>query len=77
MKTSFCSLFVWIGIGVSILGFVLGANTAAVYEVLKLKSAGVGEDTLIAFVRSRIVAYDLTSDDLIALRDKGLLEGHR
>jgi hypothetical protein len=57
----------WLGLGTA-----LGANPAAVDEILKLKSAGVNEETVVAFIKSKNLAYGLSSDDLISLRDKGL-----
>jgi hypothetical protein len=53
-------------------GGLLAENTVAVDEVLKLKAAGLGEDTIVAFVKGKNLNYDLSSDNVIALRDKGL-----
>ena len=61
-----------IGMGWLGLTALLGANSAAVDEVLKLKAAGVSEDTIVAFIRSRNLQFALTSDDLIRLRDQGI-----
>lgn len=48
------------------------ANMAVVNEVLKLKAAGLGEDTIIAYIKSKDFKYDLTADDAINLSKQGL-----
>ncbi len=47
-------------------------NRAAVNEVLKLKGAGLDEETIVAFVKNKNLNYDLSADDAIRLRDQGL-----
>lgn len=47
-------------------------NSAAVEEVLKLKKAGLGEDSIVAFVQRQNVNYDLSADDLILLKNQGV-----
>jgi hypothetical protein len=47
-------------------------NTAAVNEVLKLKNAGVADDTIVSYIQSRNINYDLSADSILALREKGL-----
>lgn len=49
---------------------IQAANTVAVNEVLKLKNAGLAEDTILAFIQSKNINYDLTSDDAISLGAK-------
>jgi len=51
---------------------VRAENAAAVNEVLKLKNAGVNEDTIVAFIQGKNVNYDLSADNILALRDKGV-----
>ena len=51
---------------------VQAENTAALNEVLKLKSAGMNEDTILAFVQSRNINYDLTVDTILRLREQGV-----
>ncbi len=48
------------------------ANSAAIDEVLKLKSAGVADDTIVAFVQSKNQNFELGAEDILALRDRGL-----
>ncbi len=48
------------------------ANTAAVNEVLKLKTAGLGEETILSFIKSKVVNYDLASDDVLSLNQQGV-----
>ncbi|NLH73030.1 MAG: hypothetical protein GX456_08270 [Verrucomicrobia bacterium] len=50
------------------------ANSAAIEDVLKLKDAGVQDETIVAFVQSKKINYDLSADDLLSLRAKGLSE---
>ena len=47
-------------------------NWTAVNEVLKLKGAGLDENTIVAFVKNKNLNYDLSADDAIRLRDQGL-----
>ncbi len=47
-------------------------DTAAVNEVLRLKDAGVPEETIILFVRGRNKNYDLSAERIIVLREQGL-----
>jgi hypothetical protein len=47
-------------------------NTAAVDEVLKLKNAGVAEDTITAFIQSKNLKYELSADNLLQLRAQGV-----
>lgn len=59
--------------GAGLLGGELQAeNTEAVNEVLKLKNAGVAEATIVAYIQNKNLSYDLTADNILALRDKGL-----
>lgn len=48
------------------------ANLAAVEEILKLKNAGIEDETIVAFIESKNVNYDLSAEDILSLRDKGL-----
>ncbi|MDB6054479.1 MAG: hypothetical protein JWN25_2002 [Verrucomicrobiales bacterium] len=48
-----------------------GANTQALNEVLKLKNAGVDEQTIVSFVQSKSVNYNLSADDMISLQNQG------
>lgn len=50
------------------------ANSAAIQDVLKLKDAGVQDETIVAFIQSKNINYDLSADDLLSLRTKGLSE---
>lgn len=54
------------------LNSVQAENTAAVNEVLKLKNAGVAEDTIVAFIQGKNVNFELSADNILALRDKGV-----
>lgn len=47
-------------------------NTEAVNEVIKLKNAGVAEATIVAYIQNKNLSYDLTADNILALRDKGV-----
>ena len=51
---------------------VQAENVAAVGEVLKLRSAGMSEDTIVAFIQSRNENYDLSADAMLRLRDQGV-----
>ncbi|MBN2508187.1 MAG: hypothetical protein JXQ71_15995 [Verrucomicrobia bacterium] len=53
-------------------GTVQAMNTAAVNEVLKLKNAGVTEETIVAFIQGKNLDYALEADDILALQNKGL-----
>ncbi|MGC8990539.1 MAG: DUF6600 domain-containing protein [Verrucomicrobiia bacterium] len=50
------------------------ANSAAIQDILKLKDAGVQDETIVAFIQSKNINYDLSADDLLSLRTKGLSE---
>ena len=70
-------LLLVLGLGYLGLTLALGANSEAVDEVFKLKAAGVPDETIVAFIRSKGMRtktppFELSSDDLIQLRDKGL-----
>lgn len=54
------------------LNCVQAENTAAVNEVLKLKNAGVAEETILAFVQGKNVNYDLSADNILRLREQGM-----
>ncbi len=47
-------------------------NGAAVNEVLKLRDAGLSEDTIVSFIESKNLGYDLSADDVIRLRQQGV-----
>ncbi len=47
-------------------------NKPAVDEIIKLHVAGLGDETIVAFIKSKNYLFDLTADDAIGLRDKGL-----
>ena len=49
----------------------LAANPNYVNEVKKLKAAGLNEDTIVAFVKSKNYNFELTADDAIALKNEG------
>ena len=51
---------------------VQAINDAAVNDVLKLQSSGLAEETIVAYIKSKNLNYDLTADDAIALRQKGI-----
>jgi hypothetical protein len=51
---------------------VEAANTDAVNEVLKLKDAGLGEETVVAFIKGKNVNYDLSAQDVINLHHQGI-----
>ena len=53
-------------------GSLRAENTAAINEVLKLKAAGLNDATIISFIRSKNIHYDISADRAIALRDQGL-----
>ena len=48
------------------------ANQAALDDVMKLHNAGLGDDTVLAFIRSKGLNYEISADDAIRLRDRGL-----
>ena len=73
MITPIIKRFVVLGLGlVAGLSLVYGENSVAVGEVLKLQDAGVAEGTLVAYIQSKSINYDLSADNIIALKDKGL-----
>ncbi len=47
-------------------------NPVTVNEVVKLHNAGLAEETIVAYVQSKNLNYELTADDTIALRQQGL-----
>jgi len=47
-------------------------NSAAVADVLKLKTAGVTEETIVAFIQGKNLNYDLSADNILTLKDKGI-----
>ena len=49
-----------------------GENAAAVDEVLRLKDSGVPEETMLVFVRSGNLNYDLSAERVIVLQEQGL-----
>src|ERR1022692_586823 len=57
-----------------------GAQTApsnlplGVQDVVQLTRAGIGEDPILARVRKANISYDLTSDQIIYLRNMGVSE---
>jgi len=51
---------------------VKAENEPAVNEVIKLKASGTGDDTVIAFIRSKNYFYDLSVDNVIRLKDQGI-----
>ena len=71
MKITVTSLL-WLVVSVLALQAAHGANTAAVDEVLKLKSSSLGDETIVAFIQSRNINYSLTADDTIALKSQGV-----
>jgi hypothetical protein len=64
--------------GVVVAGLVIAlsqaqaANMAAVNEVLKLKAAGLSEESMVAFVQSKDINYDLSADDTVWLSKQGV-----
>mgnify|MGYP000306630550 CR=1 FL=1 len=53
-------------------GFGVARPSEGVDEILKLAAAGVGEEILLAFVETSPVAYRLSADEIIQLKDLGL-----
>ncbi len=51
---------------------VRGENTVAVNEVLKLKGAGVADETIVSFIQGKNLDYDLSADNILRLRDQGV-----
>jgi hypothetical protein len=47
-------------------------DAAAVNEVLRLKDAGLAEETIVVFIRGQNKNYDLSADNIIALRQQGV-----
>ena len=47
-------------------------NAAAVNEVLKLKNAGVAEDTIVTFIQGQNINYNLSADNILSLREQGV-----
>jgi len=62
----------WISVACLLGHCAQAGNTAAINEVLKLKSAGMADSTIVSFVQSKSVNYELSADDLVKLRDQGL-----
>jgi hypothetical protein len=59
--------------GLLVLGsFGVARSSEGVDEILKLAAAGVGEEVLLAFVETSPVAYDISVDEIIQLKDLGL-----
>lgn len=50
-------------------------NTVAVNDVLKLKEAGVNEETIVAYIQNKDINYDLSADNILNLRSKGVSPG--
>ncbi len=50
-------------------------DTGAVNEVLRLKDAGVAEETIILFIQGQNKSYDLSAERVILLRDQGISPG--
>jgi hypothetical protein len=47
-------------------------NRPAVDEVLKLQNAGLGEDSIVAFIQRQNVDYALSAEELILLKNQGV-----
>lgn len=54
------------------LACVQAENTTAVDEILKLKDAGVSEETIVTYIQSKDINYGLSADDILALHAKGV-----
>lgn len=49
-----------------------GENVAGVKDVRKLNSAGVPVETIVAFIQSKNINYDLSADNVLKLRNEGI-----
>src|SRR5262245_22833913 len=50
------------------------SNAKIVDEILKMHNSGLGEDTILMYLQSRNVDFELTAGDLITLRKAGFSE---
>lgn len=50
-------------------------NDAAVNEVIKLQNAGFAEDTIISYIKGKNISYDISADEAISLRQRGVSAG--
>lgn len=71
MKT-ICKLGLALLLGLCAATPALAENTVAVNEVVKLKTAGLTDDTVTAYIRSKNYYYDLSSDSILRLKDQGI-----
>jgi hypothetical protein len=62
-------------IGWTSVALVQAENTAAVDEILKLKNAGVSDETIVSYIKSKDINYGLSADDILALHGKGVSPG--
>jgi hypothetical protein len=53
-------------------GGVQAMNEGAVNEVIKLQNAGFAEDTVISYIKGKNINYEISADDAIALRQRGV-----
>lgn len=56
----------------SALALAHAGDTAAINDVLKLKTAGVADETIVAFIESKGIDYQLSAADILALHEKGV-----
>lgn len=59
-------------LSLALLPLAQAMNKPAVDEIIKLHSAGLGDETIVSFIKSKNYPFELSADDAIALRDKGL-----
>jgi hypothetical protein len=55
-----------------LVGNAQAMNSAAVDEVLKLNKASLGDDAIVAFIKNKNANYDLSSDDIVLLKNQGV-----
>ena len=71
LRKPFVILFsFWLGVS-----GVQARNEAALGDIFKLQKAGLSEETIVAYIKSKDLRYDLSADDAIALRNQGMPAG--
>jgi hypothetical protein len=71
MKTNFIGGVILAAV-LALPSWVYAGNSAAIEEILKLKQAGIEEQTIVAYIQNHNQSYNLTADDVLTLKEKGL-----
>jgi hypothetical protein len=73
MKKSFAVVMaVWLLLGASVCAMAQQAakqQSKATTDIIKMASAGVGDDVLLSYVKSSPTPFNLSADDIIALKE--------